>query len=392
MKFEDMGFDGRILRALAELGFEQPTEIQEKSVPHVMQGKDIIGQSMTGSGKTLAFGCPILQKIVHGRGIQALIITPTRELADQVAGHMKKYAKHMTAEICEVFGGVSLEPQVVALRRADIVVGTPGRILDHMSRRTIDLRNVKFLVLDEADRMLDMGFIDDIRRIMSVLPDKKQTMLFSATMPPEIEYLARRFMHHPVKVKTQSLVSKQKMRQYYCDVKPHDKLSLLVHLIRKEKPHLAIVFCNTKRMTDFVGRVLAENGVEAKSIHGDMSQAARMHALESFHRGTIHVLAATDVAARGLDIKDVTHIFNYDLPGDAENYTHRIGRTARIGKEGKVISLLAPEDHEAFRRIIRTHEVGKVVETSFPHIQVRMHHEARRGHYGGRSRGGRRRY
>ncbi len=370
MKFEEMGFDERILKALKEMSFAQPTEIQEKSIPLVMKGHDVIGQSMTGSGKTLAFGAPILHKLEHGKGVQALIITPTRELADQISMHMKKFSKHIKATICEVFGGVSIEPQIANLRHADIVVGTPGRILDHLNRGTIDLRRVRFLVLDEADRMLDMGFIDDIKRILFHLPKQRQTMLFSATMPPEIEFLARRFMNSPVKIKTQSFVSSRKMKQYYYDAKQSDKLSLLVHLINKEKPHLAIVFCNTKRNTDFVARVLVENGVEANPIHGDMSQAARMNALQGFHRGQPHVLVATDVAARGLDIKNVSHIFNYDLPADAENYTHRIGRTARIGKEGKVISLLSAEDHESFRRILRTHDVEKVVEKEYPKIKA----------------------
>ena len=390
MKFEEMGLDERILKALREMNFSQPTEIQERSMPLVMKGHDVIGQSMTGSGKTLAFGAPILQKIEHGAGIQALVITPTRELADQIAAHMKKFARHMHASICEVFGGVSIEPQIANLRHADIVVGTPGRILDHMSRGTIDLRRVRFLVLDEADRMLDMGFIDDIRRILSSLPRNRQTLLFSATMPREIEFLARRFMKDPAKIKTQALISRHKLRQFYYDTKPDDKLSLLVHLVKKEKPHLAIVFCNTKRSTDFVARVLAENGIEAKPIHGDMSQAARTNVMEGFHRGQPHVLVATDVAARGLDIKNVTHIFNYDLPGDAENYTHRIGRTARIGKEGKVICLLVPEDHEAFRRILRTHEVEKVVEKEYPKVRLPLRDYRPRTGFGQRRGFGRR--
>jgi len=396
MKFEELINDERILKAIKDMGFTEPTEIQKKSIPLAMHGKDVIGQSMTGSGKTLAFGAPILHKLEHGKGIQALIITPTRELADQIAVNMKHFAKHMKADIVEVFGGVSIEPQISHLRRADIVVGTPGRILDHMNRGTIDLRSVKVLVLDEADRMLDMGFIDDIRRIMSVLPAKKQAMLFSATMPQEIEFLARRFMNAPEIIRTQSFVSKHKMKQYYCDTNRNDKLSLLVHLISKEKPSLAIVFCNTKRATDFVGRTLEGNGLEAKAIHGDLSQNARMNVLEGFHRGRPHILVATDVAARGLDIKNVSHIFNYDLPSDAENYTHRIGRTARIGKEGKVISLLSVEDHDAFRRIIRVHDIEKIVEKDFPKIRVApLRYERDRGprrSFGGRRPPPRRRY
>ncbi len=385
MKFEELINDERIMKALRDMNFTEPTDIQKKSIPLAMLGKDVIGQSMTGSGKTLAFGAPILHKLEHGKGIQALIITPTRELADQIAAHFKQFSKYMKADIVEVFGGVSIEPQISHLRHADIVVGTPGRILDHMNRGTISLHNVKILVLDEADRMLDMGFIDDIRRIMSVLPAKKQTMLFSATMPREIEFLARRFMNAPVKVTTQTFVSSSKLKQFYCNTNRNDKLSLLVHLISKEKPSLAIVFCNTKRATDFVGRTLEENGMEAKAIHGDLTQNARMNVLEGFHRGKPHILVATDVAARGLDIKNVSHIFNYDLPSDAENYTHRIGRTARIGKEGKVISLLSAEDHEAFRRIIRVHDVEKIVEKDVPKIRIAApRYERPRRSFGGR--------
>jgi len=390
MSFTEMQLDEGILKALNDLSFKDPTEIQAKTITLILKGHDVIGQSMTGSGKTLAFGAPILHHFQQGRGIQALIIAPTRELANQIAQELEKFSKYKRSRVVTVFGGVSIEPQIAGLGRADIVVGTPGRILDHIQRRTIDLRHVKTLVLDEADRMLDMGFIDDIRDILKNVPRERQTLLFSATMPPVIENLAHRFMKDPIRIRTQSLVSKTKMKQYYYDVLEGDKLSLLVHLMKKEKPELAIVFCNTKRETDFVAQVLERNEVEARAIHGDLSQAARMQVLESFHRGKIHVLVATDVAARGLDIKNVTHIFNYDLPNDAENYTHRIGRTARIGKEGKVLSLLCSNDHEAFRRIIRTHDIEKIVEKDYPKIRAERPHY-RRSFSGGRF-GSRRRY
>jgi ATP-dependent RNA helicase DeaD len=391
MEFNEMNLDERILRALKDLDFEKPTEIQEKSLPAVMQGQDVIGQSMTGSGKTLVFGAPIVQKIYHGNGIQALILAPTRELADQIATTLRKYSKYMKVDVCEVIGGVAIEPQIAKLRHTDIVVGTPGRILDHMERGTIGFGKIKFFVLDEADRMLDMGFIDDIKRIMSHLPKERQTMLFSATIPPEVDYLAHRFMKHPVKIKTQSFVSTQKLKQFYYDVKKQDKISLLVHLINKEKPRLAIVFCSTRRMANIVGDVLEKQAFEAKTIHGGMTQSSRMNILEGFHRGKPHILVATDVAARGLDIENVSHIFNYDLPQEAKNYTHRIGRTARIGKEGKVITLLSQEDHPVFQRIVRTHEVKKLVEHEYPKIKAeysehhydRYHdyHSRRRQHY-----------
>jgi ATP-dependent RNA helicase DeaD len=370
MKFEEMQIEEKLMKAIRELGFLELTEIQKKAIPDVLKGHDVIGQSMTGSGKTLVFGIPLLHNFQPGKGIQALIIAPTRELANQIAESFQKYAKYMKVSVSVVFGGVSIEPQISSLRHADIAVGTPGRLLDHINRRTIDLKHVRVLVLDEADRMLDMGFIDDIKDILRYIPKERQTLLFSATIPREIEFLARRFMKDPLLIRTQSFVSKSKMKQFYYNVLENDKLSLLIHLIKKEKPHLAIVFCNTKRETDFVSRILEENDIEAKAIHGDLSQAVRTHVLDGFHKGKIHILVATDVAARGLDIKDVTHIFNYDLPHDAENYTHRIGRTARIGKEGKIISLLCSKDHEAFRRIIRTHEVENLFEKEFPKIKI----------------------
>ncbi|HLD83431.1 MAG TPA: DEAD/DEAH box helicase [archaeon] len=383
MKFEEMNIDPRMLELIHKLGITEPTEIQEKSIPPGMAGKDVIGQSMTGSGKTLAFSVPILHGVKRDGGIQALILVPTRELANQVAEFMHSVS-FGGIKVCRVFGGVSIEPQISHLRRAEVVVGTPGRVLDHIERRTIELQNIKFFVLDEADRMLDMGFIDDIRRVITKLPKNRQTMLFSATIPDEIMYIIRNFMKEPVKLKAQIFVSKHQLKQYYYNVRDEEKLSLLLHLIKKEKPSRAIIFTATKRMTSIVASILRENSVDAEAINGDMPQTKRMNVMEGFHHGKPHILVATDVASRGLDIKDVTHIFNFDVPNDPDSYTHRIGRTARMEAEGKAITLLSPKDHEPFRHIIRqVKDIEKVEEPDFPRIQINMRAHDHRGQRSG---------
>ncbi|MBI2173375.1 MAG: DEAD/DEAH box helicase [Candidatus Aenigmarchaeota archaeon] len=372
MKFSEMKIDERVLKAIRDMDITEPTEIQEKSMPPALEGRDVIGQSMTGSGKTLAFAVPIVQGVQHGKGIQALVLAPTRELADQITKHMLKFSKYMRISICEIYGGVSMEPQIANLRHADIVIGTPGRILDHMRRGNIRYNGLKILVFDEADRMLDMGFIDDIKLIVSQMPKNRQTLMFSATIPDELMYIIRHYMTQPIRVKAQPQVPKHKLKQVYYDVRNEYKMSLLVHLIKKEKPTLAIVFCATRGITDIVASALEQNGIEAKAIHGGHTQSRRLSILEGFHAGKVHVLVATDVAARGLDIKNVTHIFNYDCPNGPDDYTHRIGRTARIGAEGKAIMLLSNRDHEVFRKIIGKQEIEKGPQEKFPVIKFRM--------------------
>ena len=388
MKFQEMKIDHKILDAIRDMKFETPTEIQEKTLPAVLSGRDVIAQSMTGSGKTLVFGVPIIQSIEHERGIQALVIAPTRELADQISQEIRKISKYKKVNICEVFGGVSIEPQIASLRRADIVVGTPGRILDHMRRGTIFFKNLKMLVLDEADRMLDMGFIEDIEDIIRNLPKKRQTMLFSATIPDEIMRIVHRYMQNPEKISAQKHVAKHLLKQYYYDIKGEYKISLVYNLLEKEKPDLAIVFCGTRATTDVVADNLQRLGVEAKAIHGGHQQSKRMRVLEGFHEGKVHVLVATDVAARGLDIKNVTHIFNFDVPKTVDEYTHRIGRTARIGKEGKAISLLAKQDHEAFRKIANRFEIERSDPSVFKLESIPLYQRReggfRRSYSGGR--------
>jgi ATP-dependent RNA helicase DeaD len=357
--FSDLHVDERVIKALEEMGFAEMTEVQARAIPLVLSGKDVIVQSITGSGKTAAFGVPISEKAEQGNGIQAAIICPTRELVNQVGAEMQKFSKHKRLEIAMVFGGVSIEPQINKLRQADVVVGTPGRMLDHMQRGTLNLKSIRTLVLDEADRMLDMGFIDDIRKIISQTPESRQTVLFSATMPSEVVSIAKRFMKHPVKIEGERYVSKHLLKHYYYDIKQEEKISLLEYLIKKEKPSLALIFCATRHITDFVAQELVRCGIQAKAIHGGMEQGRRLNVLEGFHRGKPRILVATDVAARGLDIKNVSHVFNYDVPKTVEDYTHRIGRTARFGKSGKTISLVSREDHESFRKIVRYVDVDK---------------------------------
>lgn len=393
MEFEQMKIDSKILAAIKDMKITRPTEIQEKALPPALDGKDVIAQSMTGSGKTIVFAVPIIQNIASGGGIQALVLAPTRELANQISEHFRKLSRHKRVSICEVFGGVSIEPQIHQLRHAEIVIGTPGRILDHMRRGTINFAKLKTLVLDEGDRMLDMGFIDDIKDIINNIPRRRQTMLFSATMPDEILYIARRYMNEPVKIAAQRHVAKHLLKQFYYDVKSEYKISLLAHLIEQEKPSLAIIFCSTRTTTDIVSDYLEQNGVEAKAIHGGLTQSRRTNVLEGFHRGRPHILVATDVAARGLDIKNVSHVFNFDIPKTAEEYTHRIGRTARIGKEGKAISLLSNQDHDSFRKIFRDFEIEKKAPENFTPKSVPLRGERRgggfrRGPPRGSSRGG----
>lgn len=352
MKFEELNLDNNLVKAVEELGYESPTSIQEKSIPFIKEGNDVVAQSETGSGKTAAFGLPILEKITQGNGLQCVIIAPTRELAEQITKEINKFSKYKRVLTLSVYGGVSINPQIEKLRRADIVIATPGRLNDHIQRRTINLNHVKFLVLDEADKMFEMGFIDDIKTIIQNLPKDRQTLLFSATISREIMQLASHYMKNPVSIKTKVYVDKSSLKQEYYNVQTRDKFSFLLHVIKQENPNLAIVFCGTRHTADLVSKNLYKNGVNCMALHGGFSQNKRNQIISNFHSGKIHVLIATDVAARGLDIKNVTHIINYDIPKTSQEYVHRIGRTARAGKSGKAISLLAERDHDNFRRVL----------------------------------------
>jgi superfamily II DNA/RNA helicase len=368
-----------LVKALREIGFTELTEIQQKAIPLIKAGSDVIGQSMTGSGKTAAFSLPIIEKIEHRAGLQALVLVPTRELCEQVANEMFKFSKYKRTSIVTVYGGVSIMPQISGLRHADLVVATPGRMLDHISRGTINLSKVKTLVLDEADKMFEMGFIDDVKEIISRLPRQRQTLLFSATMSTQVMDIVRHYMNEPKKIKVQSYVEETKLDQSYYQVNSKDKFSLLLHLL-KQGTGITIIFCATRRRVDIVSRNLEANGVRAISLHGGLTQSKRKYSMDLFHQKKANVLVASDVAARGIDVKDVNHVINYDIPKNSKEYVHRIGRTARAGSEGKVISLLSQEDHENFRAVLgdRSLVINELKVPEFERISFSAaHHEPR---------------
>jgi len=359
MKFEDIEMNPVFLDKTREHGFKELTYIQERCIPEINKEKDVVGQAETGSGKTLAFAIPILNKIMPGKGIQALILTPTRELCVQVTEVFQDFGRPLGIKTTSIYGGVSIEPQMRDIKKADIIVGTPGRILDHLGRHTIDFSNLRFLVLDETDRMLDMGFIDDVDDIISHTPKERQTLMFSATIYEEVHRVMSRYLRNPEIVKTHSHVDASKLKQVYYDILQQNmKFSLLVHLLKNSTPGLAIVFCSTRHESDVVAKNLKTQGVNAVAIHGGMSQNKRLQSLNSLKNKNTDVLVATDVAARGLDIKDVTNIYNYDVPKTAKEYVHRVGRTARAGEKGKAITLLTKRDHDNFRRIQKEYEMS----------------------------------
>ena len=366
--FRKLKLDEEILKLLKENEITVPTEIQEKTIPLVLEGKDIIAASYTGSGKTLAFGLPMIQNFQKGEGIQGLVMTPTRELALQVTETLKEFSKAKKLKVTAVYGGVGIEPQMKNLESADIVVGTPGRLLDHIQRETIDLKKVKIVVLDEADMMLDMGFLDDVAKIMEECPKERQTTLFSATMPDAIIDLSKMYLKHPVKVFGESYVDPKQLRQFFYDIYPDNlKFSLLTHLLKKEHPGMIMVFCNTRRNVDFVVENLKAQGIDAIAIHGGLTQNKRDNVMDQFHAKTVEVLVCTDVAARGLDIKGVSHVYNYDVPKEPKEYVHRAGRTARAGEKGMVVSLVSTRDGDNFRAILREHDI-KIDEIRMPKV------------------------
>ncbi|HJX15766.1 MAG TPA: DEAD/DEAH box helicase [Candidatus Deferrimicrobiaceae bacterium] len=366
-KFEAFGLRPEILRAVAEKNYTAPTPIQEKAIPHILAGKDLLGCAQTGTGKTAAFALPMLHRLQgtpwKGSGrrpIRALVLTPTRELASQIAESFGEYGRHTGLCHAVVFGGVGQHPQEQALKRGvDILVATPGRLLDLMSQGLVPLRTVETFVLDEADRMLDMGFIHDIRRVIGQLPAKRQTLFFSATMPEEIRGLADGILHDPVRVAATPVATPAEAvaHQVHYVEKP-EKIDLLKHLLEGPSVRNALVFTRTKHGADKVARQLARNNVRAEVIHGNKSQNAREKALGNFKRGRTRVLVATDIAARGLDIAFLSHVINFDLPNEPESYVHRIGRTGRAGASGIALSFCSFEERPflaGIERLIRKH-------------------------------------
>jgi len=351
--FADLGIESPILRALAVMSYETPSPIQEEMVPLVLEGKDVLGQARTGTGKTAAFGMPLLQ-MTNPRGrLQTLILAPTRELAAQVVGELRRIGQFLDIHCVPVYGGIRIKQQLHQLgRKPHVVVGTPGRVIDLLNRRALSFDDIRFVVLDEVDRMLDIGFRDDIRNILGRIKGPHQTVLVSATIDEEINRLARQFMNDPVEVNvSQDKMTVEGVAQYYCTVQPWDKFRLLKTVLREEGPKLAIVFCNTKHATRKLGKKLFDAGINAREIHGDLIQQKREKIMDRFRKQKIQTLVATDLAARGIDVHEVTHIINYDVPQDIEIYVHRVGRTARMGAAGMAITFVTPEQGESLTLI-----------------------------------------
>ncbi|OQO98853.1 DEAD/DEAH box helicase [Geobacillus sp. 44C] len=355
--FHELGLSNELMKAIRRMGFEETTPIQAETIPLSLQNKDVIGQAQTGTGKTAAFGIPLIEKVdVKNESIQGLVVAPTRELAIQVSEELYKIGAVKRVRVLPIYGGQDIERQIRALKkRPHIIVGTPGRIIDHINRKTLRLDNVHTVVLDEADEMLNMGFIDDIEAILSNVPEKRQTLLFSATMPEPIRRIAERFMNEPhiVKVKAREMTVPN-IQQYYLEVQEKKKFDILTRLLDIQAPELAIVFGRTKRRVDELAEALNLRGYAAEGIHGDLSQAKRLSVLRKFKEGSIEILVATDVAARGLDISGVTHVYNFDIPQDPESYVHRIGRTGRAGKTGVAMTFVTPREIGQLHNIERT--------------------------------------
>jgi ATP-dependent RNA helicase DeaD len=355
LNFEDFNVSPELLRAVREMGFEEPTPIQKLTIPHALEGRDVIGQAQTGTGKTASFGIPVVEKNIKGKSPYALIIEPTRELALQVSEELGALAVHRKCSILAVYGGASMERQIQALRKGtNIIVGTPGRIIDHLMRGTLSAKNISMVVLDEADEMLDMGFIADIERILEMTPESRQTMLYSATMPPEIIKIAKRHMNDPLKiaVNVKDIITPQ-IKQVFYEVRDKDKSEVLTRLLDVEDPERTLVFCHTKRDVDEISARLQHLGYNAGALHGDFTQSHREEMMAKFRSGKIEILVATDVAGRGIDVENISHVINYSIPQNPEGYIHRIGRTGRAGRAGIAVTFVTPREYRQLQLIER---------------------------------------
>ncbi len=375
LSFEDLGLSEPLLQAVQKMGFEEPTPIQEKAIPLALEGRDIIGHAQTGTGKTVAFAIPLVERLSPDEpGVKALVITPTRELTVQVCEELNRIASAKGIRTLPIYGGQDIDRQIKALaKQPQIVVGTPGRLMDHLRRRTLRLNNIEMVVLDEADEMLNMGFIDDIETIMATMPSTRQNLLFSATIPDQIQRLARKFLVNPALVSVQTKdLTVPTIQQSCIELAEYQKFEILCRILDIRSPEMAIVFARTKRRVDELAEGLSKRGYSAEAIHSDLSQPRRDSVLRQFREGVIDILVATDVAARGLDITGVTHVFNVDMPLDPESYVHRIGRTGRAGKTGEAITFVLEREMDhlctierlikkkiARRPIPSVHEVAK---------------------------------
>jgi ATP-dependent RNA helicase DeaD len=365
--FAELGLSAPFVEALGHLGYERPTPIQEQAIPALLEGRDVIGQAQTGTGKTAAFGLPMLEYVdVEDGEVQGLVLTPTRELCIQVTQALRAYGERKGVQIVAVFGGAPIRDQIsrVTSGGGQIVVGTVGRVMDLMSRHALVLTSARFVILDEADEMLDLGFLEDVEMILSRCPSGRQTGLFSATMPPEIKALAESRMFDPVNIRVRSAtLTVDTVEQFYVEVAQREKVDALGRVLRAERPEQAIVFVRTKIGTDRLARDLGDRGVRVKALHGDMSQGSRDGVMIAFKEGRERVLVATDIAARGLDISGVSHVINYDLPNSPDVYVHRVGRTGRVGRAGRAVTLVTPKQREELGAI-RRHANTEIVEWS----------------------------
>ena len=401
MSFETLGLRAELLRAVSEKGYTTPSPIQLQAIPPILEGKDLMGGAQTGTGKTAGFTLPLLENLMaagkhqKGKAIRALVLTPTRELAAQVSESVEEYGKHLPLRSTVIFGGVSINPQIKKLRNGiDILVATPGRLLDHVSQNTIDLSKLEILVLDEADRMLDMGFIHDIRKVLALVPKKKQTLLFSATFSNDIKKLANGLLHDPTLIEVARVnAATETVTQVVHPVDKSRKRELLSLLIGQNNWQQVLVFNRTKHGCNRLVEQLDKDGISASAIHGNKSQGARTKALADFKAGKVRVLVATDIAARGIDIDQLPHVVNYELPNVPEDYVHRIGRTGRAGNEGEAMSLVCVDEHKLLKDIERLmkRDIPQVIIDGFtpdPSIKAEPIQNGRQGGRGGSNRGG----
>ncbi|MFQ3308310.1 MAG: ATP-dependent RNA helicase DeaD [Candidatus Nanohaloarchaea archaeon] len=359
MNFSDLNISQHTLQRLEDEGITEPTEVQEKAIPEIFEGKDLLVESETGSGKTLAFSLPIIEQL-EGDETKALVLSPTRELAKQITAEIEMASSEIDA--VTIYGGVSYEPQIQGAKKANIVVGTPGRVLDLLQKGKINVDNLEYFILDEADRMLDMGFQDELESIISFLPEKRQNLLFGATIPRALTKMCDRYDIDPEIIRIEPGEHTAELEEKYVNVKNNNKLSYLYTFLKKKDRDLTIVFCQTKNTTRWLADKLRKNNIDAQELNGDMSQNQRESTLEKFENGDIKVIVATDVAARGIDVDRVTHVFNYDVPDTADTYTHRIGRAGRQGREGEAITLLESNDHQKFRKIKKSLDIPSIDE------------------------------
>lgn len=375
--FGELELNKKVVQGLMAMGFEEPTPIQAQAVPLIVNGADLIGQAQTGTGKTAAFGIPIVEKVDPALNkVQAFILTPTRELAIQVAEEIGKISKFKKLRVLPVYGGQPIDRQIRALRMGvHVVIGTPGRVLDHLDRKTMRLEDVTTFVIDEADEMLDMGFIEDIEAILDQAPENKQTLLFSATMPDPIRRLAKKYLRNPEAISVnRETITVPKIEQLYYEVTPGNKIDTLCRILDYENYDAVIVFCRTKRGVDELVAALQARGCSAEGLHGDLTQMQRDKTMKGFRNGDTEILVATDVAARGLDIDRISHVINFDIPQDPESYVHRIGRTGRAGREGKALTLIVPQEYRHLRlieKLIRS-RISKAMPPTFKEMMVQQ--------------------